>query len=49
MNKSTKTSEEILEEGITNPRPIYIPNAVAGYFADLIIQLASSNIKNIKK
>ena len=45
MNRSTKTKDDILEEGISNPRPIDIPNAVAGYFADLIIQFAKNKVE----
>jgi hypothetical protein len=46
MNRSTKTYEEILDE-VTTPRPIHIPNAIVGYFGDLIIELAKHKINKI--
>jgi hypothetical protein len=34
-----------LDEANSIPRPIIIPKAVAGYFADLLIQIAKSKLK----
>ena len=39
MNKSYVSADTILEIH-TEPKPIYIPNAVAGYISDLIIKIA---------
>ena len=46
--KSTKTNEEILEEAKSIPRPILIPSAVVGYFADLIIEVAKIKAEAVK-
>lgn len=40
MQKSTKSAEDILETANSMPRPIEIPSVIAGYIADLIINMA---------
>ena len=40
--KSTKSAEDIIETANSKPRPIKIPSMVAGYMADLIIQMAKN-------
>jgi len=48
MNKSYVSPDAILETN-PDPRPIYIPNAVAGYIADVIIAIAKNKVKNVGK
>uniref|UniRef100_A0A6C0D905 Uncharacterized protein n=1 Tax=viral metagenome TaxID=1070528 RepID=A0A6C0D905_9ZZZZ len=48
MNKSYVSADTILEI-VTEPKPIYIPNAVAGYISDLIIKLANKKVSEAKK
>ena len=47
MNKSYVSADTILETN-TDPRPVYIPNAIAGYVADLIINLAKKKANDAK-
>jgi transcription initiation factor TFIID subunit TAF12 len=47
MNKSYVSPDSILETN-TEARPIYIPNAVAGYISDLIIKMAEKKVKDTK-
>ena len=48
MNKSYVSADTILETN-TEARPVYIPNAVAGYAADLIINLAKKKANYVDK
>ena len=48
MNKSYVSPDAILETN-PDPRPISIPNAVAGYIADMIIEVAKHRVKNVGK
>lgn len=48
MNKSYVSADSILETN-TDSRPVYIPNAVAGYVADLIINLAKKKANDVDK
>ena len=41
---SDVTKDDILYEN-TTPRPIQIPNAIIGYFGDLILSLAKYKLK----
>ena len=45
MNKSYVTPEHIMESAKSEPRIIYIPNALAGFMSDLLISLAKEKIK----
>jgi ribosomal protein S17E len=47
MNKSYVSADTILEID-TEPKPIYIPNAVAGYISDLIIKIANKKTSDAK-
>ena len=42
---SDVTKDDILYEN-TIPRPIQIPNAIVGYFGDLILSLAKYKVKS---
>jgi hypothetical protein len=44
MNKSYANPDTILESANSIPRPIYIPNAVAGYIGDMIIKIAKHKV-----
>ena len=44
MEKSYVTHDTILETAKSEPRIIYIPNAVAGFIGDLIISLAKKKV-----
>ena len=47
--KSSVSAFDILETAKSKPRPIEIPSVVAGYMADLIINVAKNKSKKIRK
>jgi len=44
MNKSFVSADTILETANSISRPIMMPNAVVGYIADLIINIAKQKV-----
>jgi hypothetical protein len=48
MNKSYVSADSILDIN-TEPRPIIIPNALAGYIADILIKMAEKKVNDAGK
>lgn len=44
-NMSNVSKDTILEEN-TMPRPLLIPNALVGYFGDLILSIANYRVRS---